>query len=232
MAPLSIKTDQDRTMKPSATTGVLGTAIVMACASIAPASGPASTSNGNQQPAPANAPTSPRVAAPTAAPTPTRTGSWTFRYSPAPRTYTIIVDATVAPVSDTTQQRSIPRLSQTTTIAVSATGDVQVIDPVTATSGTCDTNAALVTMARQVIPKLPTHLSTGDSWRDSTVTSGCRGTIPAESTVISKYQVIGDTIFAGVTALQIQRADSISATGEGADGQHRILISASGTGTA
>ena len=219
-------------MKPSATTGVLGTVIVMACASIAPASGPASTDKGNQYPAPTNAPTSPPAAAPTIAPTTTRTRSWTFRYSPAARTYTIVVDATVAPVSDATQQRPIPRSSQTATIAVPAAGDVQVIDPVTATSASCDANAALATMARQLIPKLPTHLSAGDSWRDSTVTSGCRGTIPAESTVISKYQVIGDTTLVGVPVLQIQRADSISAIGEGTDGQHRILISASGMGTA
>jgi hypothetical protein len=54
--------------------------------------------------------------------------------------------------------------------------------------------------------------------------------IPAESTVISNYLVLGDTSFMNVPALQIQRSDSLSAGGQGVEGQHRILVSAKGTG--
>ena len=35
---------------------------------------------------------------------------------------------------------------------------------------------------------------------------------------------------ANTHAVQIHRADSVSANGEGADGQHRIIIAAKGTG--
>jgi hypothetical protein len=54
--------------------------------------------------------------------------------------------------------------------------------------------------------------------------------IPAESTLISNYSVAGETTFANMPAVQIQRLDSLSAIGEGSEGQHRISITANGTG--
>jgi hypothetical protein len=56
--------------------------------------------------------------------------------------------------------------------------------------------------------------------------------IPAESKTVSDYVVIGDTSFSNTPVVQIHRTDLLSATGEGAAGQHRILISATGTGSA
>jgi hypothetical protein len=55
--------------------------------------------------------------------------------------------------------------------------------------------------------------------------------IPAQSTIISNYFVVGDTTINNAMILQIQRTDSLSANGEGADGQHRILVTAAGTGS-
>ncbi len=160
----------------------------------------------------------------------TRGGAWSFAYTPGTYTYVITTDAAIAPATDTTQRRQAPETSQKTSITVASNGEVQVVDPLAVTSGSCDSNAALTTRAQQLIPKLPNHLSAGDHWRDSTTTNGCRGMIPAESTVISNYAAVGDTTFTNVTALQIQRTDTLFASGEGADGQHRILVTAKGTG--
>lgn len=124
----------------------------------------------------------------------------------------------------------MPELAQKATITVSVSGDEQVIDPAVVVSGSCDSNAALTTRAQQLIPKLPGRFSSGDHWRDSTTTMGCRGLIPAESTVISNYAVIGDTVFANIPAVQIHRVDSLSADGVGADGQHQIIVTANGIG--
>ncbi|MES2357702.1 MAG: hypothetical protein V4529_05105 [Gemmatimonadota bacterium] len=48
--------------------------------------------------------------------------------------------------------------------------------------------------------------------------------------MISNYIVVGDTAFTNAVALQIHRTDSLSAAGEGTEGQHRIIVTATGTG--
>ena len=144
--------------------------------------------------------------------------------------YDITTDATVATLTDTLQKRQLPELRQRATIGIAAGGDVQVVDPVAVSATACDTTSALLARAQQLIPKIPARLDAGARWRDSTTTNGCRGSIPAESTVISNYLVIGDTAMSNTHAVQIHRADSLSASGEGADGQHRIVIAAKGTG--
>lgn len=224
VAPLSF----DSTMRLTQVIGALGGMLITACASVQPVAVPAPTTipastPAEPPPATAAAPAPPVKSAP-------RTGSWSFSYAPGTYTYTVVTDATIAPVSDTTNVRTIPEATQSATVAISATGDVQVIKPVVVTSAYCDQDASLTTRAAQLIPRIPSQLTVGDRWRDSTTTSGCRGMIPAESTVISNYLVIGDTTFGGIHTLQIHRADSLTASGSGADGQHRILLSAKGTG--
>lgn len=217
-------------MRLNGTVGLLGAGLIVACAPVQP----------TITPGPVNAPgadtAQPAPSAPAAAPTSAipvpRSGSWTFAYAPGTYTYTVTTNAVVEPVTDTTQKRQIPVSSQTATIAVSAAGDVDVVNPLTVTSASCDSNAAIATRAQQLIPKLPSHLVAGDRWRDSTITNGCRGMIPAESKVISDYVVIGDTSFANVPAVQIHRTDLLSVNGQGTEGQHRILITATGTGAA
>jgi hypothetical protein len=207
---------------------ILGAALIAACASVPPVAEP--TPANKPQANPAQPPLPP---APTAPAPPTRVsrgGPWGFTYAPGTYAYTIITDATIAPMLDTVQKRQIPELSQKATLALSTTGDIQVVDPVPSATTLCDSSAALITRAQQLIPKLPNQLAVGDRWRDSTTTTGCRGTIPAESTVISNYVVVGDTAFANAVALQIHRTDSLSATGEGTEGQHRIMVAATGTG--
>lgn len=217
-------------MKLSGITVTLGAVFITACASAPPATSPAPAS------LPGGNPTLPTPATVPVVPPPTiperHTRSWNFAYAPGTYVYSFRTDATVAPITDTTLKRPAPELNQRATITISAAGDVQVIDPATVTSAACDPNGALATRAQRLIPKIPNHLTVGDKWRDSTMTTGCRGPIPAESTVISNYVVVGDTVIGGSPLLRIQRTDSLSAAGEGADGQHRILISATGSGQA
>ncbi len=181
-------------------------------------------------PSPRGVPPQPTPVPPVAATLAPRAGSWTFSYTPGTYTYSISTNAVVATFPDTTQERQLPQLAQKTIITVSANGDEQVVEPVAVSGMPCDSSSALLARAQQLIPKLPGHFSAGDRWRDSTTTGGCRGKIPAESTVIGNYQVIGDTVVAGSHTVQVHRADSLSASGEGADGQHRIIITATGTG--
>lgn len=203
----------------------------MACVSAPPTTVPAPANNPRVSPAqPEPAVPATPVAAPVpVVPTP-RSGSWAFTYTPGTYTYIFTTDATIAPISDTTQKRPVPELNESATITISTSGDVQVVDPAPVTSASCDTNAALTVRAQQLIPKLPTRLTAADHWRDSTTTTGCRGMIPAESQVTSDYVVIGDTTFANAAAVQVHRIDSLSAAGEGMEGQHRILVTATGVG--
>lgn len=55
--------------------------------------------------------------------------------------------------------------------------------------------------------------------------------LPATAHITHGYTVIGDTTIAGVLLLQVHRADSITAAGEGSSGQHRVVIAARGTGS-
>ena len=200
---------------------------MMACATVSPVVTPTPVN------VPATQPTKPAPPPPTAIPAPPPaklSGSWNFAYAPGTYTYTVQTDGTIAPVSDTSQKQALPESHQIATIAISGSGDVQVIDPAPATSPACDSTAALIVRAQQLLPKVPNTLIAGTKWRDSTTTSGCRGMLPVASTVISNYTVTGDTTINSTRVLQIQRADSISATGEGSSGQHRIMIAATGTG--
>ncbi len=138
----------------------------------------------------------------------------------------------MTPLSDTTQKRAAPTSPERATITVSANGVVQVISPQPSATGVCNALAAALTRAQQLIPTLPAQLTGGESWSDSTTTDGCRGSVPATSRVAHTYTVLGDTILPGANALHVHRDDIISATGEGAEGQHRVLISATGAGSA
>jgi len=201
--------------------------IMMACATTSPVVSPTPVN------IPATKPVQPAPPLPTALPTPPPaklSGSWNFTYTPGTYTYTMQTDGTIASASDTSQKQALPASRQTATIAITGSGDIQVMNPPPAASPACDPAAALILRAQQLLPRIPNALIAGAMWRDSTTTTGCRGMIPATSTVISNYTVTGDTTINSTRVLQIQRVDSISATGEGSSGQHRIMMTATGTG--
>lgn len=92
--------------------------------------------------------------------------------------------------------------------------------------------SAIATDVRNLIARFPAQLSVGTSWRDSVEAKGCHGTISTTSHTVRSYVVSGETEYQGSAVLLIQRADVISAYGEGSQQQHQIALDASGTGNA
>lgn len=92
--------------------------------------------------------------------------------------------------------------------------------------------SALITDIHNLLVSFPDTLSTQSSWRDSTSLFGCQGSIGTQSHVTRSYKVIGESSYEGISAIIVQRTDSIQATGEGAQQQHRILLDARGVGSA
>jgi hypothetical protein len=142
----------------------------------------------------------------------------------------IVTTAQITSQSDTTTKHNLPTTTERTTITVMKHGDVQVIDPPPPTSVICDTIAALVTRAQQLIPKIPDRLVADSTWSDSSVETGCRGSIPATVTATHTYTVLGDTLYDSTPALHVKRTDTITAQGEGSEGQHHVSLVAKGTG--
>ncbi len=92
--------------------------------------------------------------------------------------------------------------------------------------------SALITDLHNLLPRIPALLTTAVSWKDSTNSTGCQGSIPTRSRVLRSYHVIGESEYEGVRTLVLQRADTIQAEGEGAQQQHRLTLTANGTGSA
>lgn len=92
--------------------------------------------------------------------------------------------------------------------------------------------SALITDLHNLLVGFPDTLSIQMSWRDSTSVLGCQGSIGTQSHVTRLYKVIGESIYESIPAVIVQRIDSIQATGEGAQQQHRILLDARGSGSA
>jgi hypothetical protein len=78
----------------------------------------------------------------------------------------------------------------------------------------------------------PEQITAGMVWRDSVELKGCQGMIPTTANIERLYTVIGETNYAGIPVVAIERRDSIHAHGEGAQQQHRLTIDVNGSGTA
>ena len=97
----------------------------------------------------------------------------------------------------------------------------------------CD-NAGLnaVTALNRSIISLPRAIAAGMTWTDSSTVSGCSGSIPVQLTAIRSYRILGETKDGGPGMIAIDRTDRVRATGEGSQGQHRVLLQANGSGSA
>lgn len=103
----------------------------------------------------------------------------------------------------------------------------------TATDEQCNpVQSSLEGDVRNLLISFPPQLSSGASWRDSTLAITCIGPVPIRATVIRRFIVVGATSFAGESAIAIQRTDSITAQGEGRQHQHQLTIEINGTGNA
>ena len=89
--------------------------------------------------------------------------------------------------------------------------------------------SALNVVQRNVII-LPTQLTQGMTWRDSTTAAGCSGSIPITTISIRNYRVIGEIEVSGRAAIAIERTEKTLSTGEGSENQHRVLLRTEATG--
>jgi hypothetical protein len=92
--------------------------------------------------------------------------------------------------------------------------------------------SVLVTDLHNLLPRFPKSLAITSRWEDSTEIVGCLVSIPIRSRVRHSYSVAGETTYENTAVLVIQRTDSIHAEGEGAQQQHRVVLTAIGTGDA
>lgn len=84
------------------------------------------------------------------------------------------------------------------------------------------------TVTRNLIV-MPMELTQGATWSDSTVLSGCSGSIPVQLTVTRAYTISGQAEHNGRAVLVIDQIGRVTSAGEGAEGQHRVFLQSRGT---
>lgn len=95
----------------------------------------------------------------------------------------------------------------------------------------CGTSISVgVAAVQQAIFLPPLQLQTSTSWTDTVSSTVCTGLIPAQSTLIRTYRIMGETTVRGNPAITVGRSDRISLTGEGALDQHQVSVTSRGTG--
>ena len=210
----------------------------LACTPVPPMSAPVPVS---QAPSPTATPATPSTPATptTTAPAPSSSKpstvekSWSFTPALGRFSYMINTEAQIAQLPDSAHPKTVPTEHQRVVLEIADSGTVHPIEPqIAGDNHGCDSVAILVNRVEQLIPSVPSQLTPGLTWSDSTTIDGCRGEIPARTTTGHTYVVVGDTTFQGENALHLQRSDVIRSRGEGADGQHRILMTAIGAGFA
>lgn len=77
----------------------------------------------------------------------------------------------------------------------------------------------------------PLLLSTGTTWTDSSTTPACSGSIQLSLTTVRTYTVAGQATRGLYPVIVVDRKDRVHATGEGAQGQHRISLLSQGSGS-
>jgi hypothetical protein len=105
--------------------------------------------------------------------------------------------------------------------------------PLTAGDTTCNPTASIIAADLSgLLPKLPSTLSSGLRWQDSTQTHGCQGGVATNSRSVRSFNAVGEVTYGGQSAIQIEATDSITAEGQGIQLQHQIALTANGTGHA
>lgn len=91
--------------------------------------------------------------------------------------------------------------------------------------------SSIITSIRNLVFLAPSELSKDKTWSDSVSAFGCRGSLPIQGTTVHTYRVVGEVGSLQKREVLIERTDRVSLTGEGAQGQHRILIKGLGSGS-
>ena len=91
--------------------------------------------------------------------------------------------------------------------------------------------SAIRTDAHNLLVPFPARLEQGRVWTDSLEISGCQAMIPTIARIHRIFRVSGEASYQGKPVVIVERRDSIQAHGEGAQGQHQLVLDASGTGS-
>jgi hypothetical protein len=92
--------------------------------------------------------------------------------------------------------------------------------------------SAIRTDAHNLIVPFPARLDQDAAWTDSLETAGCQAMIPTTARIQRAFRVAGETLYSGSPVVVVQRRDTIQAHGEGAQRQHRMVLDATGSGSA
>lgn len=75
---------------------------------------------------------------------------------------------------------------------------------------------------------LPLEIAADQSWTDSTSSLVCSGTLPITYTVIRTLTVAGESELEGNPVLVLNQSERTFSSGEGSQGQHRIIVEGQG----
>ena len=107
------------------------------------------------------------------------------------------------------------------------------INPITGRSGELSVDCSnevlsAIPVIQRAVATVPLALQKDMTWSDSTTANICSGSIPLTSVTSRHFRVIGEVS----RGILIERKEHTASAGEGAQGQHRLRIRSSGTGTA
>lgn len=91
--------------------------------------------------------------------------------------------------------------------------------------------SALSSIQRRVVV-VPPEITSGIRWTDSLTARSCNGLVPILTTSIRNSRVLGEAEINGTAAILIERSERSLSTGEGSEGQHRILLKGETSGSA
>ncbi len=95
-------------------------------------------------------------------------------------------------------------------------------------SGCPDLSLTIISGIRRSILVLPSRISPGMTWQDSTTSTICHGSTPVSLTLTHTYRIIDEVTWRGQPAILIERQGKSLSTGDGSDGQHRVAVAGEG----
>ena len=96
--------------------------------------------------------------------------------------------------------------------------------------GSCAPAAALTQVLREGVVVTPRALRRDQTWRDSSVTTICRDSIPLAVTTVRRYRVVGAELRDGQVVVLVDRVSTVAMRGEGRQLGESVQLVADGTG--
>ncbi len=128
--------------------------------------------------------------------------------------------------------RSIPTNREEVRLSVTDT-TISVLQPSEAELRGCSDTKSMMIKAKNIIPIIPqsviNSITVGTTWSEFVKAEYCRGTIPLQTEINRKYVVLGDTTDGqGGKLIRLAKTESIVSSGQGNEGQHKVLVSIDG----